>query len=389
MLYYANFKSKLQHSIQYSSHAGPSSLTGNLTRLLNNHLLSRFTYNIPPPPIHGESQHHPWKHIVDTHGMESQYLPNITNYTPRFFGESNVSIWHRLPVVRRSAVLVLLFLGKSGELRVVLTKRSRDLRSFSGHVSLPGGRADTGLESEWMVARRETEEEIGISRYDRVNAENGFSIEYVNMLPSYLSRTFLAVRPCVGFVKWAPEKLANPEDQHISSILLNPGESSSIFSVPLKDFLQPKPRRYELQECLKQSYVKTKWGGLPWNLRSYIFPLHNDNEVRWLSEVQDLSSEEEESQTDMELGEKTRDVWGLTANILRDLAEVAYCQRGDDLVIGEEELMHSLHEHGGQMSTKRRSDFETKMIAGAKGVKFGDVLEKKEFERLKKIYSHI
>ncbi|GMF60034.1 unnamed protein product [[Candida] boidinii] len=194
--------------------------------------------------------------------MESEYLTNIINYKPKFYNDSKTSIWHKLPVYRRSAVLILLFLGKSGELRVVLTKRSKKLRSFSGHISLPGGKSDSGLESEWQVARREAEEEIGINRHNEFLKENfDFEIEKINSLPSYLSRTFLAVSPVVGFINWSSKRLSKIEEQHISDIILNPGESSSIFSVPLKDFLQPKPKKYELKECLKQSYIKTNWAG--------------------------------------------------------------------------------------------------------------------------------
>jgi len=47
--------------------------------------------------------------------------------------------WSNLPVGRRAAVLILLFPGKRGELRVVLTVRASTLRSYAGQVALPGG----------------------------------------------------------------------------------------------------------------------------------------------------------------------------------------------------------------------------------------------------------
>ncbi|ODV84299.1 hypothetical protein CANARDRAFT_201229 [[Candida] arabinofermentans NRRL YB-2248] len=328
--------------------------------------------------------------------MESQYLINLMNYKPTFASNSPFSIWHKLPFVRRSSVLVLLFLGKQGELRVVLTKRSRKLRNFSGHISLPGGKVDGGLESEWQCSRRETEEEIGISRHnDLLKNQFGFVIEELKVLPTYLARTFLGVSPCIGFINWLDEeKAGNFNDQHVSNIVLNPGESSSIFSVPLKDFLQPKPRRYELKECLKQSYIKTKWGGISWNLRSFIFPIsNNENEVEWLEEIQDLSSasepgSEDETHEDQEFGIRTRNCWGLTANILRDLAEVVYT--GDPgSIIGEEELIKGLID-GGQMKGKERSEFEKKMINNVKGCSFEEgVGGDAKFKELKKLYSGI
>lgn len=284
--------------------------------------------------------------------------------------------------------MVLLFLGKCGELRVILTKRSNKLKNFSGHISLPGGKADTGLEDEWTVARRECEEEIGISRDNNTLLQSGFEIQHINQLPTYLSRTFLGVRPCVGFINWSSDKLTDKEQQKISQILLNPGESSSIFSVPLKDFLQPKPKRHNLQECLKQSYIKTRWGGIPWNLRSFVFPMDNEREVSWLDEVQDLSSEEDETEQDMEFGIKTRNVWGLTANILHDLAEITY-NGESETVKGEEDLIRSLSTSGGQMKSKERSEYESIMIRNVKGHGFKDVLPEAEFEELQRVYAKI
>lgn len=313
--------------------------------------------------------------------MDSQYLTNIANYKPHYYNNSPVSIWHRLPIYRRSAVLILLFLGRSGELRVILTRRSRKLSSFSGHACLPGGRADNGLESEWHTARRETEEEIGVSLNDLFLKENfGCTIEQINILPSYMSRTFLSVRPCVGFLKWSPSKLTSFDEQTLSSIVLNPGESASVYSVPLKDFLQPYPRNESRQECIKQSYTKTKWGGLPWSLRSFYFPVTNPHEVKWLEDIADLSSEEEEPE-----GTKIRNVWGLTANILHDLAEIMYYGHHSH-EIGEEELILALMKEGDQFSTKKRSDFEMGMLRGERGLNFNEKMTSSTFKRLKQLY---
>lgn len=52
-------------------------------------------------------------------------------------------LWDRLPVSRRAAVLILLYADRRGDLRVVLTMRAANLRSFSGHAAFPGGKADS------------------------------------------------------------------------------------------------------------------------------------------------------------------------------------------------------------------------------------------------------
>lgn len=322
-------------------------------------------------------------------------------------------------------MFVLLFLGNFGELRVILTKRSSKLRSFPGHISLPGGKADNGLESEWEVARREMEEEIGLSSRDEVLKKDfGIKIEPLAMLPCYLSRTFLAVRPCIGFMSFEKNEKEVTRSLQLS---LNPEESSSIFSCPLRDFIYPDLPNYPPRECISRLYDKIKWGGIPWNLRSFTFPYHNVNEATWLTSIKDTSASEDESYSDdsihpvshdnftsleqggppskktrlamwgrtgtgrdSETNEKIYDVWGLTANILHDLALVMY--GGSELhsktVLGEEELIYSLWHFGNQLQGKQRSPEELKLIKSnnIKDFGFSDILPRTEFLRLKELY---
>ncbi|OQU80356.1 hypothetical protein SORBI_3007G115200 [Sorghum bicolor] len=63
---------------------------------------------------------------------------------------------------RRAAVLVCLFRGAAGELRVILTKRSSSLSTHSGEVALPGGKAEEGDADDAATALRESKEEIGL-----------------------------------------------------------------------------------------------------------------------------------------------------------------------------------------------------------------------------------
>jgi 8-oxo-dGTP pyrophosphatase MutT (NUDIX family) len=65
----------------------------------------------------------------------------------------------------RSAVLAGLYEDVSGTAQVVLTRRSKALRSHSGEVSFPGGRQEPG-EELWVTALREAEEEIALCRVD-------------------------------------------------------------------------------------------------------------------------------------------------------------------------------------------------------------------------------
>jgi 8-oxo-dGTP pyrophosphatase MutT (NUDIX family) len=64
---------------------------------------------------------------------------------------------------RRAAVLVLLY-ERHDEPHLLLTKRSDDLPSHPGQISLPGGVVEAHDASERDAALRETEEEVGIGR---------------------------------------------------------------------------------------------------------------------------------------------------------------------------------------------------------------------------------
>lgn len=349
---------------------------------------------------------------------EELFLINVRTYQPPNILCPLHSIWHKVPVARRSAVFVLLFLGNMGELRVILTKRSSKLRSFPGHISLPGGKADSGLETEWQVARREMEEEIGLeANNEKLMKHYGFKIDHLNLLPCYLSRTFLAVKPCIGFMN-----LSSEHEQELFGNLklnLNPDESSSIFSCPLKDFLYPSTKSPS-RECIKRQFFKIEWGGIPWNLRSYTFPHENEHEIHWLREVSDtsMSSEDEPEENpsmkekakampkrdlstwgrlgtrrDSDTDQKINDVWGLTANILHDLAQIIYCQPTvyKNKTFGEEELINSVFTQGNIMQEKKRSEEEVKLIHSKtinEEFGFNSILPKDEFLRLKEIYRH-
>lgn len=354
---------------------------------------------------------------------EELILAQLRAYQPRNYQKLSVTVWHRLPVARRALVFVLLFLGHFGELRVILTRRSSKLRNFPGHISLPGGKADDGLESEWNVARREMSEEIGLSEdNDFLVKHYGFTIDHLNALPCYLSRTFLAVRPCVGFMNFKTgqkTRLSESEVIRNLELTMNPGESSSIFLCPLRDFLYPvvdeAPR-----EALERTYHAVKWGGIPWHLRLYTFLQNNANEADWLKDIKDLSESSEDdahspdeeeksrqspppgtkarqsswgrlgSRRDSDTNEKIYDVWGLTANILHDLAEVMYLKEvKNDRELGEEELIYSLWHHGNQMQAKERSPEELSLIGSTSqkdDLGFNDILPRTEFNRLKKLY---
>ncbi|OLL21710.1 Nudix hydrolase 15, mitochondrial, partial [Neolecta irregularis DAH-3] len=181
----------------------------------------------------------------------------------------------------RASVLVLLFADEEGELRVVLTTRSKNLRSHSGDVSLPGGKADGG-EGVWSTARREAFEEIGLP----VSIGAPLHIEQLTTLAPHLSRTHIVVTPCIAY---------------LSSILsdgvirvLDPKEVGDIFTVPFEMFLS------------KRGY---RGGWISWF------------DKKWaMHEFYPEASQVQVVEQNSESGE--RKIWGLTARILVEAARV-------------------------------------------------------------------
>lgn len=123
-----------------------------------------------------------------------------------------------------SAVLAPLY-EEDGELHVVLTRRTWNLRSHSGEVSFPGGRQEDGDTDLWATALREAEEEIGL---DPGSAER---IGELDHLATVTSHSFIV--PWVAALPGRPATVANP------------GEVSAVLHVPVAELLDPAVFREE------------------------------------------------------------------------------------------------------------------------------------------------
>ncbi|KAG8087180.1 hypothetical protein GUJ93_ZPchr0010g8617 [Zizania palustris] len=173
---------------------------------------------------------------------------------------------------RRAAVLICLFRGGAGELRVVLTKRSSSLSTHSGEVALPGGKAEEGDADDAATALREAKEEIGL---------DPSLITVVTSLEHFLSKHLLVVVPIVGILS----------DIEAFKPVLNVDEVDDIFDVQLEMFLKDENRTSEELEKMGQ-----------------LFTIHYFN---------------------YEKGNQKYLIWGLTARILIHAASVVY-QRPPD-----------------------------------------------------------
>ncbi|MBA0778188.1 hypothetical protein Gotri_006082 [Gossypium trilobum] len=168
---------------------------------------------------------------------------------------------------KRAAVLICLFEGDAGDLRVILTKRSSRLSTHSGEVSLPGGKADEGDKDDGDTATREAKEEIGL---------DPSLVNIITVLEPFLSKHLLRVVPVIGVLN----------DRKAFKPTPNPAEVDAVFDAPLEMFIKDENRSAEEREWMGEKYL----------LHFFDYEIENK---RYL-------------------------IWGLTAGILIRAASVVY-----------------------------------------------------------------
>ena len=167
--------------------------------------------------------------------------------------------------LRPAAVLVPL-IDRSEGMSVLLTQRTPHLTAHAGQISFPGGRIEESDADATDAALRETEEEVGLTR-DHVTV--------IGRLDTYVTGTGFEITPVVGIVK-VPFPLS-----------IDPFEVSEVFEVPLSFVVDPKNHR-----------------------RARIIPTARTAEL------------EERTRVFFVLPYEGRNIWGATAGMLVNLAEV-------------------------------------------------------------------
>jgi 8-oxo-dGTP pyrophosphatase MutT (NUDIX family) len=163
--------------------------------------------------------------------------------------------------LRPAAVLVPLIDHAHG-MAVLLTQRTAHLTAHAGQISFPGGRIEESDADAVAAALRETEEEVGLPR-ERVSV--------VGRLDTYVTGTGFEITPVVGIVTAPPPPLA-----------IDPFEVAEAFEVPLAYILDS--RNHQRVERASGSDPRRRW--------FFVLPYEG------------------------------RNIWGATAGILVNLAEV-------------------------------------------------------------------
>jgi len=160
--------------------------------------------------------------------------------------------------LRPAAVLVPL-IDRPGGMTVLLTQRTAHLSAHAGQISCPGGRIEEDDPDAIAAALRETEEEIGLPR-ERVSI--------VGRLDNYVTGTGFEITPIVGIVEPGFE------------LVIDPFEVAEAFEVPLAFVLE----RRNHQRIERESAGRAR--------SFFVLPFED------------------------------RNIWGATAGILVNLAEV-------------------------------------------------------------------
>ena len=188
------------------------------------------------------------------------YHPGLRSFdTERVRGDHILSPDAELPPGLRAAAVLVPIVDRPTGLTVLLTQRHEKLSAHAGQIALPGGQVEPDDADAVAAALRETREEIGLPS-DR--------IEVVGRLDTYITGTGFEIAPVVALLT-PPLSLAP-----------DPREVTEVFEVPLAFVADRANHRRETREL--KNGVRT----------FFVLPF------------------------------ESRYIWGATAGILVNLAEV-------------------------------------------------------------------
>ena len=149
-------------------------------------------------------------------------LDDVTATATRGDIDQDPELWKRAGVAATRPAAVLVPVVDRPDPAVLLTQRTADLASHAGQVAFPGGKIEPHDKTPAAAAMREAKEEIGLSHA---------LIEPIGYLDLYLTFSGFRVLPTVARV--APDY----------RLTINPAEVAEAFEVPLSFVLDPANHR--------------------------------------------------------------------------------------------------------------------------------------------------
>jgi 8-oxo-dGTP pyrophosphatase MutT (NUDIX family) len=133
--------------------------------------------------------------------------------------KNNLKNYNRiiLPQTLRCASVLIIFLHDKNDIKIILTKRNKNLKNHSGEISFPGGMQDNN-ETLLDTAFRETFEEIGINKE---------KIEIIGTIDDEISLSGHRVTPFVGIIDTDKVKI---------NFNINKEEVEKLFLIPISHF---------------------------------------------------------------------------------------------------------------------------------------------------------
>ncbi|KDQ63951.1 hypothetical protein JAAARDRAFT_682725, partial [Jaapia argillacea MUCL 33604] len=228
----------------------------------------------------------------------------------------------RFPRSRCAAVLVALFVGRMGDLCVLLSRRSSTLRTYAGDTSLPGGKVDPEDRTIEDTARREAFEEIGLPM-------DKSKVPLLCTLEPFLAGNAVIVTPVVVLIL---DNTVRP--------ILNASEVTSLFSHPLLSSEPPFPNDPESIELRYHTFEEYNYHGKPpGRIRMHRFL------------------------TGREAG-GVKPVFGLTASILIRVSTIGYAQEPEfqvsspDQPTMEERIVYALRHDANLLEAQRQEGLD-------------------------------
>ncbi|CAG5124795.1 unnamed protein product [Candidula unifasciata] len=164
---------------------------------------------------------------------EASLISNIVNRVAAY----DIRNWGPYPETKegfRRAAILLPIAVHHGEVVILLTKRSKDLRSHPSATVFPGGMRDHTDSSDIATALREAEEEIGLPQH---------CVQVLGVLTRGITLPNTVVYPVVGLI---------PND---FVPFVNPSEVEFAFYMPLKDFITEEKVSYHTHNIRGLSIV--------------------------------------------------------------------------------------------------------------------------------------